>query len=66
MSAVSYTHRARPGGAASDETAADDFSYDAFISYSGFRKPGEASQFDRKVAERCTALWKPTVCHAHS
>jgi hypothetical protein len=34
------------------QTAADDFSYDAFISYSGFRKPGDASQFDQKVAER--------------
>lgn len=30
----------------------DGFIYDAFISYSGFRKAGEASQFDRKVAER--------------
>lgn len=34
------------------ETAQSGFSYDAFISYSGFRKMGEASQVDRKVAER--------------
>jgi hypothetical protein len=32
--------------------AQDDFTYNAFISYSGFRKPGEGSQFDRKVAGR--------------
>lgn len=30
----------------------DAFTYDAFISYSGFRKPGEGSRFDRQVAER--------------
>ena len=29
-----------------------NYSYDAFISYSGFRKEGGESQFDRKVAER--------------
>jgi MTH538 TIR-like domain (DUF1863) len=32
--------------------ARDDFAYDAFISYSGFRKPGGGSEFDMKVAER--------------
>ncbi|MFL6286659.1 MAG: toll/interleukin-1 receptor domain-containing protein [Pyrinomonadaceae bacterium] len=52
MSAVSHTHTAPASDAASNETAAEDFSYDAFISYSGFRKLGEQSQFDRKVAER--------------
>lgn len=31
--------------------AQNDFSYDAFISYSSFRKAGEASQVDRKIAE---------------
>jgi hypothetical protein len=36
----------------SAETAQKDFIYDAFISYSGFRKPGEASQVDVKIAER--------------
>lgn len=34
------------------DTAPDVYSYDAFISYSGFRKTGEESDFDRKVAER--------------
>ena len=52
MTALSHTHHVQAGGAASVETVADDFRYDAFISYSGFRKLGEASEFDRKVAER--------------
>jgi hypothetical protein len=52
MSALSHTYTAQPGGAASAGTAEDAFSYDAFISYSGFSKLGEASRFDRKVAER--------------
>lgn len=52
MTAVSTTPNVQARGAASVETVADDFSYDAFISYSGFRKLGEASEFDRKVAER--------------
>lgn len=33
-------------------TGQHDFIYDAFISYSGFRKPGETSQVDVKIAER--------------
>jgi len=34
------------------DTEQDDLIYDAFISYSGFRKIGDASQVDRKIAER--------------
>ena len=34
------------------DRAQSDFTYDAFISYSGFRKMGEASYVDRKIAER--------------
>ena len=41
-----------PLGDVPADAAQDGFTYDAFISYSGFRKPGEVSQFDRKVAER--------------
>ena len=50
---VTHTHASSPAhevpaaGAEQD----DEFTYDAFISYSGFRKPGEGSRFDRKVAE---------------
>jgi hypothetical protein len=67
--------RAVRADAAAAGTAPDDFSYDAFISYSGFRKTGEASDFDRKVAERLhrsletyrvpRALLKKPSGHAH-
>jgi hypothetical protein len=46
------TPRPAPEGDVPADAARDEFIYDAFISYSGFRKAGEASQFDRKVAER--------------
>jgi hypothetical protein len=45
----------RPAPAADDtagEEVPGDFIYDAFISYSGFRKEGDAADFDRKVADR--------------
>lgn len=45
----------RPAPAADDpvgDADAGGFIYDAFISYSGFRKGGGAADFDRKVAER--------------
>lgn len=41
-----------PQDAPASADARDDFTYDAFISYSGFRKPGGGSGFDVKVAER--------------
>jgi tetratricopeptide (TPR) repeat protein len=41
-----------PRDAPAPGAASDDFTYDAFISYTSFRTPGEGSQFDRKVAER--------------
>jgi hypothetical protein len=57
------------------DTEQEDFIYDAFISYSGFRKMGEYSQVDRKVSERLhrslesyrvpRALLKKSPGHAH-
>ncbi|MFL6332461.1 MAG: toll/interleukin-1 receptor domain-containing protein [Pyrinomonadaceae bacterium] len=52
MTATPPSNPARAADETSADTSADDFTYDAFISYSGFRKPGETLEFDRKVAER--------------
>ncbi len=41
-----------PRHAKAADASRDDFIYDAFISYSGFRRAGAESEFDRKVAER--------------
>jgi MTH538 TIR-like domain (DUF1863) len=57
------------------DTEQNDFIYDAFISYSGFRKMGDASYVDEKIAERLhrslesyrvpRALLKKATGHAH-
>lgn len=52
MTDVLLSSPAPAGDASVRQTAPDEFSYDAFISYSGFRKRDDASQFDQKVAER--------------
>lgn len=52
MTALRTSQPAQAGADPVVDTAPDGFSYDAFISYSGFRKTGEGSEFDRKVAER--------------
>jgi hypothetical protein len=49
---AAHTPRPAPEGDVAAGARRDEFIYDAFISYSGFRKAGEASQLDRKVAER--------------
>src|ERR1700753_568840 len=52
MNAKRSIHTVRADVGTATGAAQDDFSYDAFISYSGFRTASEAAQFDRKVAQR--------------
>lgn len=52
MTSRRLTHTVRADAEPVSDTAQGDFRHDAFISYSGFRKTGGASQFDRKVAQR--------------